>query len=74
MIHLQKQAYTEATIKTKYKVLRVMLRDNVNLDDPEAVKLHIYSHLRIEERANNEQGSFLIHMIGDLFLRHIIFS
>jgi integrase len=31
----------EATIRTKYKVLKVMLRENVNLTDPEEVKLFI---------------------------------
>jgi len=31
----------EATIRTKYKVLRVMLRNNVNLSNPEEVKLFI---------------------------------
>jgi integrase/recombinase XerD len=31
----------EATIRTKYKVLKVMLRDDVNLEDPEEVKLYI---------------------------------
>jgi len=41
IIHLQKQAYAEQTIKTKYKILRVMLKDNVNLADPEQVKLYI---------------------------------
>jgi len=41
MIHLQKKAYTEATIKTKYKILRIMLKDNVDLNNPEAVKLYI---------------------------------
>jgi integrase len=41
IMHLQKQAYAEQTIRTKYKILRVMLNDNVNLDDPETVKLYI---------------------------------
>jgi integrase len=40
-MHLQKQAYALPTIITKYKILRAMLRDNVNLSDPEAVKLYI---------------------------------
>jgi hypothetical protein len=31
----------EATIRTKYKILRVMLRNNVNLLNPEEVKLFI---------------------------------
>jgi len=31
----------EATIKTKYKILRVMLRNNVNLSNAEEVKLFI---------------------------------
>jgi len=41
IIHLQKQAYAEPTIRTKYKILRVMIDNNVNLDDPEEVKLFI---------------------------------
>jgi integrase len=41
IIHLQKQAYAEPTIRTKYKILRTMLNDSVNLADPEAVKLYI---------------------------------
>jgi hypothetical protein len=41
IIHLQKQAYAESTIRTKYKILRAMLNDDVNLGDPEAVKLYI---------------------------------
>ncbi len=31
----------EATIRTKYKVLKVMLRDEVNLEDPKEAKLYI---------------------------------
>lgn len=31
----------EATIRTKYKILRVILRNNVNLSNPEEVKLFI---------------------------------
>lgn len=41
IVYCQKQAMEEATIRTKYKVLKVMLRDNVNLNDPEEVKLYI---------------------------------
>ena len=41
LIHCQKQALAEPTIQTKYKILRVMIRNNVNLADPEAVKLFI---------------------------------
>jgi integrase len=41
IMHLQKQAYAEPTIRTKYKILRTMLNENVNLSDPEAVKLYI---------------------------------
>jgi hypothetical protein len=41
IIHLQKQAYAETTIKTKYKALRTMLSNNVNLDNSEEVKLFI---------------------------------
>ena len=41
IIHLQKQAYAEPTVRTKYKILRTMMNNNVNLNDPEAVKLFI---------------------------------
>jgi hypothetical protein len=37
IIHCQKQALAEPTIQTKYKILRVMIRNNVNLADPEQV-------------------------------------
>jgi integrase len=40
-MHLQRQAYAEPTVRTKYKILRTMLNNNVNLDEPEAVKLFI---------------------------------
>ncbi len=41
IIHCEKQALAEPTIQTKYKILRVMTRNNVNLADPEQVKLFI---------------------------------
>jgi integrase len=41
IMYFQKQAMAEATIWTKYKILRVMLRKNVNLSNPEEVKLFI---------------------------------
>jgi hypothetical protein len=41
IIHLQKKAYSEQTVKTKYKILRVMLKDHVDLSDIETVKLYI---------------------------------
>jgi integrase len=41
IMYCQKQAMEEATIKTKFKVLKVMLRDGVNLEKPEEVKLYI---------------------------------
>jgi hypothetical protein len=41
MIHCEKQALAEQTIQTKYKILRHMIRENVNLADPEAAKLYI---------------------------------
>jgi hypothetical protein len=31
----------EATIRTKYKILRIILRNNVSLSNPEEVKLFI---------------------------------
>jgi integrase/recombinase XerD len=41
IMYCQKQAMEEATIRTKYKVYKVMLRDKVNLENPEEVKLYI---------------------------------
>jgi integrase len=41
VIHLQKQAYAEPTVRTKYKILRTMLNNNVNLEHPEDVRLFI---------------------------------
>jgi hypothetical protein len=41
MIHCEKQALAVATIQTKYKILRHMIKDNIKLADPEAVKLYI---------------------------------
>jgi integrase len=41
MIHCEKQALANATIQTKYKILRHMIRENVNLADPDTVKLYI---------------------------------
>ncbi len=41
IIHLQKKGFAEPTVRTKYKILRVMLKDHVDLNDPEAVKLYI---------------------------------
>jgi integrase len=39
--HLKKQGYSDATIKTRLKILKLMLKQGVNLLDPEAVKLFI---------------------------------
>jgi hypothetical protein len=41
IMYCQKQAMVEATIRTKYKILRVMLRNSVNLSNPEEVKLFL---------------------------------
>jgi len=41
MIHCEKQALAEQTIQTKYKILRHMIKEGVNLADPETVKLYI---------------------------------
>jgi len=41
MLHLKKNAYSNATIKTQTKILKLMIKNNVNLDNPEAVKLFI---------------------------------
>jgi hypothetical protein len=41
MLHLKKKGLSESTIKTKSKILRVMERNNVDLNDVEAVKLFI---------------------------------
>jgi len=40
-MHCQKQGFSDATTRTKSKILRVMINNNVNLNDPEAVKLFI---------------------------------
>jgi len=39
--YCRKEALSEETVNTKYKILRIMLRNNINLDDPEQVKLFI---------------------------------
>ncbi len=39
--HLKKQGYSDATIKTRVKILKLMNKQGVNLLDPEAVKLFI---------------------------------
>jgi hypothetical protein len=41
LIHCQKQAMAEATIRTKFKILRVMTRNSIDLSNPEEVKLFI---------------------------------
>jgi len=41
LLYLQKQPYAESTIQTKYKILRIILRENAKLDDPELVKLYV---------------------------------
>jgi hypothetical protein len=41
LIYCQKQAMAEATTKTKYKILRVLTRNNISLSNPEDVKLFI---------------------------------
>jgi len=43
LIHCQKTALSEETINTKYKVLRVMLTNNVNLNDSDQVKIFIHN-------------------------------
>jgi integrase len=43
--HLKKQGrYSEETIKTRVKVLKLLVKEGVNLHDPEAVKKAIASH------------------------------
>ncbi|MCW4046772.1 MAG: tyrosine-type recombinase/integrase [Candidatus Bathyarchaeota archaeon] len=39
--HLKKQGYSDATIKTRVKILKLMCKEGVDLGDPEAVKLFI---------------------------------
>jgi integrase len=39
MWHYKKSGFSDATTNTKHKVLRMMNKNNVNLSDPEAVKL-----------------------------------
>jgi hypothetical protein len=41
IMHCQKKGFSDATTRTKSKILRVMINNNVNLNDPEAVKLFI---------------------------------
>ncbi|MCW3994490.1 MAG: tyrosine-type recombinase/integrase [Candidatus Bathyarchaeota archaeon] len=41
MWHLKKEGLSDATVETKFKILKLMSKNNVNLDDPEAVKLFI---------------------------------
>jgi glucose-6-phosphate-specific signal transduction histidine kinase len=43
LIHCQKTSLSEETINTKYKVLRVMLANDVNLEDPDQVKIFIHN-------------------------------
>ena len=39
--HLKKQGYSDSTIKTRIKILKLMNKQGVNLHDSEAVKLFI---------------------------------
>jgi integrase/recombinase XerD len=41
MFYSQKNGFSDATTKTRYKILRFMTKNNVNLADAEAVKLFI---------------------------------
>jgi integrase/recombinase XerD len=41
MWHCKKAGFSDATTKTKFKILRVMNKNNIDLSDPEAVKLFI---------------------------------
>jgi integrase/recombinase XerD len=41
MMYLQKNGRSEATVRTKFKILRFMAKNNVSLNDPEQVKLYI---------------------------------
>jgi len=41
MFYSQKEGFSDATTKTRYKILKLMAKNNVNLSDPEAVKLFI---------------------------------
>jgi hypothetical protein len=41
MFYSQKNGFSDATTKTRYKILRFMAKNNVNLADAEAVKLFI---------------------------------
>ena len=43
LIHCQKTTLSEETINTKYKVLRAMLRHNVNLNEPDQVQIFIHN-------------------------------
>jgi len=41
MFYSQKEGFSDATTKTRYKILKLMAKNNVNLSDSEAVKLFI---------------------------------
>jgi hypothetical protein len=41
MLYSQKNGLSDATTSTRYKILRFMAKNSVNLADPEAVKLFI---------------------------------
>jgi len=41
IMYLQKNGRSEATVRTKFKILRFMAKNNVSLNDPEQVKLYI---------------------------------
>jgi len=41
MLYSQKNGFSDATTNTRYKILRLMAKNNVNLADPEAVKQFI---------------------------------
>jgi len=41
LFYLKKNGFSKATIQTKFKIIRLMSQHNVNLDNPEQVKLFI---------------------------------
>jgi integrase len=41
MLHCQKEGFSDQTTATKFKILRVMARNNVDLSNPEEVKLFV---------------------------------
>jgi hypothetical protein len=55
MFYSQKAGFSDATTKTRYKILRFMTKNNVNLADAEAVKLFIAMRKEADARARRHR-------------------